>query len=245
MSVLAVIPARMESARFPGKILADLLGAPMILHVLERVRKAKRISEVMVATDSLQIQSVVTENKGIAALTRSDHTCGSDRIAEVAANQPEYEYILNVQGDQPLIHPEALDALIESLEASPEVPMATLVTKIQDPSEIQNPNVVKVVFNQNGDALYFSRSPIPHRVGRAGPSPYKHIGVYLFRRDFLLRFRDLPASALELSESLEQLRVLEAGYPIRVVKTGYPCPSVETAEDLARLTDYLRQNPSA
>lgn len=241
MPVLAVIPARMESSRLPGKVLLDLLGAPMILHVLERVKKARRVDQVIVATDSYQVQSVIAENGGTAVMTRPDHTCGSDRIAEVADGQPEYDVIINVQADQPLIHPEALDALVDAhREHLDPAPMATLVTKIQDPAKIRDPNTVKVVFNRNGHAVYFSRSPIPYRMGNQGPSYYKHVGVYLFRRDFLLGYRDLPPSALEVSERLEQLRAIEAGYPIQVVKTPHDCPSVETQADLDAAREIMR-----
>lgn len=245
MAVLAVIPARMESSRLPGKVMADILGAPMILHVVERVKRARLVDKVVVATDSYQVQSAVSENGGIAIMTRSDHTCGSDRIAEVAESQAEFDVVVNVQGDQPMIHPEAIDALIQGyLSGGGAFPMATLVGKIKDPRQVQDPNTVKVVFDRNGRALYFSRSPIPYRMENRGPSYYKHIGVYLYERDFLLGFRDLPPSALEASERLEQLRVLESGFPIRVIKTTHECPSVETAGDLERLRLLMRNQPN-
>lgn len=238
MSVLAVIPARMDSTRLAGKVLMDILGAPMILHVLDRVRKAKLVDKVIVATDSYQIQSTVTENGGTAVLTRPDHPCGTDRIAEVADGQPEFDIVVNVQADQPMIHPEAIDGLIQGhRDSGADTPMATLVTKIHQAGHLNDPNVVKVVFNRHGHAIYFSRSPIPYRVGPQGPSYYKHVGVYLFQRDFLLGFRDLPASALENSERLEQLRVIECGEKIRVIKTPHECPSVENQADL----DYVRE----
>lgn len=238
MSVLAVIPARMESTRLPGKVLMDILGAPMILHVLDRVRKAKLVDKVIVATDSYQVQSVVTENGGTAVLTRPDHSCGTDRIAEVAEGQPEFDTVVNIQADQPMIHPEAIDALIQGhRDADQDTPMATLVTKLHHPQQLNDPNTVKVVFNRFGHAIYFSRSPIPFRMGTQGPSYYKHVGVYLFQRPFLLGFRDLPASALEASERLEQLRVIECGEKIRVIKTPHECPSVENQADL----DYVRE----
>lgn len=244
MSVLAVIPARMESTRLPGKVMADILGAPMILHVLEQVKRAKRVDKVVVATDSYQIQSVVSENGGTAVITRPDHSCGTDRIAEVAESQSEYELVVNVQADQPMVHPQAIDALIEGyLPAMREAPMATLVQKVQDPAQITDPNVVKVVFDRHGNALYFSRAPIPYRIENRGPSYYKHVGVYLYRRDFLLQFRDLPASALEAAERLEQLRALECGHKIRVVKTHHDCPSVENQADLERVRVLMRSRP--
>ena len=241
MSVLAVIPARMESTRLPGKVLMDILGAPMILHVLDRVNKAKLVDKVIVATDSYQVQSIVTENGGTAVLTRPDHTCGTDRIAEVAEGQPEFDVIINVQADQPMIHPEAIDGLIQGFQDSgSDTPMATLVTKIHQAQQLNDPNTVKVVFNRFGHAIYFSRSPIPYRVGASGPSYYKHVGVYLFQRDFLLGFRDLPPSALENSEKLEQLRVIESGQNIRVIKTPHECPSVENEADLNYVRERMR-----
>ncbi len=242
MSVLAVIPARMESARLPGKVLVDILGAPMILHVLERVKRAKKIDKIIVATDSYQVQSTVTDNGGVAVMTRSDHTCGSDRIAEVAEGQPEFDTVVNIQADQPMIHPQAIDDLIEGFQkyASPNTPMATLVKKITKQEQVTDPNTVKVIFDRKGHAIYFSRAAIPYRMDGRGPSFYKHVGVYLYRRDFLLGFRDLPPSALEASERLEQLRVLESGYKIRVIKTQHECPSVENEADLNRVRERMR-----
>jgi 3-deoxy-manno-octulosonate cytidylyltransferase (CMP-KDO synthetase) len=235
----------MESTRLPGKIMADILGAPMIMHVIQQVGRAKLVDKVVVATDSYQVQSTVTENGGIAIMTRSDHKCGTDRIAEVAESQAEFDVVLNVQGDQPLIHPEAIDSLIRGyLEGGQTAAMATLVSKIKEPRQIQDPNVVKVIFDRSGSAIYFSRSPIPYRMEQRGPSYYKHIGVYLYDREFLLKFRDLPPSALEASERLEQLRAIENGYKIRVVKTTYDCPSVEDRADLERVRNLMRGRPN-
>ncbi len=238
--VLAVIPARMESQRYPGKVLADLLGAPMILHVLRAVQQSRLVDKVVVATDSVQVQSVVIENGGVAIMTRSDHQSGSDRIAEVAEGQPDFDLIVNVQADEPMISPSVVDELVQGFGTGEGFVMGTLARKISDASQVKDPNSVKVVFDRAGSALYFSRAPIPFRRGKEGPSYYKHVGVYLFRRDFLLKFPTLPPSALEAAEKLEQLRVLEAGYRIRVVKTNYESHNVETAEDLAKVRELMR-----
>lgn len=245
MSVLAIIPARMGSTRFPGKVMADLLGAPMILHVVEAVKKAELVDKVMVATDDPIIHNTVLDNGGTSVMTRPEHETGTDRIAEAAAAQEGFDLVLNVQGDEPMISAGALDDLIRGFGTGEGFQMGTLARKIKDPEEIRNPNSVKVVFNRYGSALYFSRSPIPYRVDRLGPSYYKHVGVYLYRRDFLLKFPDLGTSALETSERLEQLRVLEAGYRIRIVKTNYQSVNVETPEDLARVQELMRMRDAA
>lgn len=234
----------MESQRFPGKVLSDLLGAPMILHVYSAVKKATLVDKVIVATDSLQIQSAVQENGGIAVMTRHDHKSGTDRVAEAVSGQADYDLVLNVQADEPMIQPETLDELVRGFGSGEGFQMATLARKIQNIDEVRDPNCAKVVFNKYGAALYFSRSPIPYRVGKVGPSYYKHIGVYLFKRDFLMKYPKLGPSALETSESLEQLRVLEAGYRIRIVKTSYESFGVDTPADLEVVRERMRNQGS-
>ena len=209
----------------------------MIQWVVEQVRKVDQIDRVLVATDDDRIATVV---KGFGAevfLTRPDHPTGTDRLAEVTEKLTDAELILNVQGDEPLISPIALRALIASMDGQPELPVATLVTPLAE-SEADNPNVVKAVASLDGYALYFSRSRIPYSrnpVEGAVRVTFQHIGVYLYRRDFLLRYASLPPTPVERAESLEQLRVLEHGYRIRLVETAWRSLGVDTSEDLERV----------
>jgi 3-deoxy-manno-octulosonate cytidylyltransferase (CMP-KDO synthetase) len=235
VSVIAVIPARYGSTRLPGKALAEVSGVPMIVRVWRQASKARFLSQVLVATDDERIASVVREAGGIAELTAISHQSGTDRIAEVARRIPADIY-LNVQGDLPFIAPEDLDALAQPMRVDASIPMATIATPIVDGAEWNNPNVVKVVCDDRGDALYFSRSPIPFwRDGAAVPAgALRHIGVYGYRRDFLLEFASWPLARLEQIEQLEQLRALERGHRIRVVKSVAPSLEVDTPDDLAQ-----------
>ncbi len=236
---LAVIPARYESSRFPGKALAPLAGKPMVQHVVERVRRAARVARVLVATDDERIRRAVEELGGEAVLTRREHQSGTERVAEVAAQVAAPIY-LDVQGDEPLIEPAALDDLVEALEEDASVQVATLATPLRDLKDVMDPNIVKVVFDFDANALYFSRAPIPWvRDAAAGPRHFKHLGVYAFRREALLDFPTLPPGELERREQLEQLRWLENGWRIRVAETTYDAVSVDTPEDLARVEKLL------
>jgi len=234
-SLIAVIPARYGSTRLPAKALAEIDGVPMIVRVWRQTSQARSIDRVIVATDDERIATVVRDAGGEAMMTSRDHQSGTDRIAEVARRLRADVYI-NVQGDLPFIDPADLDALAGPMRADSAIVMATLATPIVDEHEWNNPNVVKVVRAANGDALYFSRSCIPHpRDSREiPPVALRHIGVYAYRHDFLLEFASLPQGVLERIEKLEQLRALENGYTIRVVPSVAPSLEIDTAEDLAR-----------
>ncbi len=242
MPVIAVIPARYDSTRLPGKALAEIGGVPMIVRVWQHVRQAPSLNRVIVATDDERIARAIPEAGGEAEMTANTHQSGTDRIAEVAA-RIDAEIYLNVQGDQPFIAPADLDALAAPMLADRSLAMATLATPIVDDEEWYNPNKVKVVCDARGDALYFSRSPIPfERDGGRSAMARRHIGVYGYRRDFLLAFAALEPGVLEQIEKLEQLRALERGYRIRVVASVAPSLEVDTPEDLARANRVAAAN---
>ena len=242
MPVIAVIPARFDSTRLPGKALAEIGGVPMIVRVWRQVRQARSLKRVIVATDDERIARVIREAGGEAEMTASTHQSGTDRIAEVAA-RIDAEIYLNVQGDQPFIAPADLDALAAPMLADRSLAMATLATPIVNDEEWYNPSKVKVVCDARGDALYFSRSPIPfERDGGRPAIARRHIGVYGYRRDFLLAFAALEPGVLEQIEKLEQLRALERGYRIRVVASVAPSLEVDTPEDLARANQVAAAN---
>lgn len=233
--ILGVIPARFSSSRFPGKILASIASKPMLQHVYERASQARYLSSIVVATDDERIFQVARTFGARVQMTRSDHPSGTDRVAEVASAE-NCDIVVNIQGDEPLIDPSAIDAAILPMAHDDEIQMATLKKRIEDQTEITNPNVVKVVTDLQGDAIYFSRHPIPyHR--EVGPGVhFKHIGLYLYRRDFLLAYPTLPVGPLEQAERLEQLRALENGCKIRVVETDYESLGVDTPQDLERVS---------
>ena len=234
--ILGVIPARFASSRFPGKALAPLAGKPLLQHVYERASQARYLSKLIIATDDNRIAKAARSFGATVQMTRPDHLSGTDRVAEVASSD-HADVIVNIQGDEPLIDPGAIDATALALLDDPELPMATLKKRIEIPSEIDNPNVVKVVSNLAGDAVYFSRCAIPFlRDGSPGAIVhYKHIGLYVYRREFLLAYSGLPVGPLEQAERLEQLRAIENGYRIRVVETEYESLGVDTPEDLERI----------
>ena len=240
MNVLCVIPARYASTRLPGKPLKDIAGKPMVCRVYDRAAQAGKVSDTLVATDDVRILNAVQEHGGRAMMTRKDHPTGTDRLAEVASAHPEADLIVNVQGDEPLIEPSLIDRLVDVFEEEPDLPMATVMTKITDEEEQHNPNNVKVVTNKDGYALYFSRSLLPYP-RHAGCPVYKHIGIYAYRRDFLLRYAAMAPTPLETAESLEQLRALENGYRIKVVETEAQFVGVDTAEDLEKVNAIYRQ----
>jgi 3-deoxy-manno-octulosonate cytidylyltransferase (CMP-KDO synthetase) len=251
--VIAVIPARYSSVRLPGKMLLDITGKPLIVHTLEQARKAKTVSRVIVATDDDRIFDAVTMAGGEAVMTAADHASGSDRIAEVAQVLPENSIIVNVQGDEPMISPDTIDAAVLALIDDSSADIATTCEPITEKwSELLNGNVVKVVTNDDGFAQYFSRSPMPfprEASLRHGGDPgraideepellsifRKHTGLYAYRREYLLKFTKLPQSKLEKIEMLEQLRALENGARIKVVEVKDCSVGVDTAEDLARV----------
>ena len=240
MKVLCIIPARYASTRLPGKPLCDIAGKPMIVRVYERAVRARLVQDVVVATDDERIRAAVEEHGGRAVMTRADHATGTDRLAEVAEKMTDYDLIINVQGDEPLIEPSVIDDLIAPFEMDENLPMATVMTRMEDAEEQLDPNNVKVVVDKLGYALYFSRSLVPYPRAAAGPV-YKHIGIYAYRRDFLLRYARLEPTPLERAESLEQLRALENGYGIRVLETDCRFVGVDTAEDLALVNKLYRE----
>jgi 3-deoxy-manno-octulosonate cytidylyltransferase (CMP-KDO synthetase) len=236
---VAIIPARFHSTRLPGKPMALLGGRPMICHVAERTRRARGLSRVLVATDDARVQAAVRDAGGEVVMTRADHPSGTDRLAEVVRGLAA-DVVVNVQGDLPLLDPVMVERLVARMTAEPTLAMATLAAPVRDEAEWRSPHVVKVVMSADGRALYFSRSPIPFdRDGiRRGDEPlgWRHIGMYAYRRDVLLRLAALPPSPLERREQLEQLRALEHGITIGVVEwtAAEPVIEVDTPDDLAR-----------
>ena len=255
MKIIGIIPARFASVRFPGKPLADIGGKPMIRRVYEQVSKAASVSEVVVATDDERILAAVTDFGGKALLTSSEHQSGTDRCAEVARKFPGYDIVINVQGDEPFIDPAQIDELASCFDiqrkaggengkaqgGNTTVELASLYKKITSVEELQNPNLPKIVMNEKKEAIYFSRFPVPYLRGIPAEKwlehrdYYKHIGIYGYRRDVLLKITELPPSALEQSESLEQLRWLENGYKIQLAETLASSHAIDTPEDLERV----------
>jgi 3-deoxy-manno-octulosonate cytidylyltransferase (CMP-KDO synthetase) len=241
VKVLAVVPARYASSRFPGKPLAPIAGKPMIQHVVERVRRASLVSRVIVATEDARIKGAVEAFGGEAVMTRSDHRTGTDRVAELATHVTAEIYV-NVQGDEPLIDPATVDALVEAMTQDDSVQLATPCTAIAQPGDIMDPHIVKVVRDFESNALYFSRAPVPwvrDTAETVTARHWKHLGLYSFRRDALLEFPTLPPGELEHLEQLEQLRWLENGFRIRVVETDYDAVSVDVPADVARVEKLL------
>jgi 3-deoxy-manno-octulosonate cytidylyltransferase (CMP-KDO synthetase) len=239
LQIVAVIPARFASTRFPGKPLADIDGRPMIEHVYRRAAASGAVSRVIVATDDLRIARTVAGFGGHVRLTRADHLTGTDRLAEVAAAL-DCDVIVNVQGDEPLLDPRAITEAVAPF-ADPSISMTTLYRRIDTPAELSDPNIVKVVVDRAGFALYFSRSPIPHlRDPRGGwPPLYRHVGLYAYRRSALMVLASLEPTPLERAESLEQLRALEHGIRIKTVETAYDSIGVDTPQDLEQVRRLL------
>jgi 3-deoxy-manno-octulosonate cytidylyltransferase (CMP-KDO synthetase) len=239
---LGVIPARYAAQRFPGKPLALIAGKTLIQRVYEQARQAKRLDDVIVATDDTRILEAVEAFGGNATLSSPDCPSGTDRSAEVARQQ-SCDLIVNIQGDEPLMKPAMIDQLVSGMEAEPEFPMGTLARPIESPEVWANPNVVKVVFGSKGNALYFSRCSLPYIRDANGAfvagQAHKHIGLYAYRREFLLKFVALPQSELEKTEKLEQLRALENGYAIRVWVTPHDSIGVDRPEDIALVEEIL------
>jgi 3-deoxy-manno-octulosonate cytidylyltransferase (CMP-KDO synthetase) len=243
MKVLAVIPARYASTRFPGKPLTPIAGRPMIEHVVERVRKAKTVSRVVVATEDERIMKAVADFGGEAVMTRADHRTGTDRVAEVAAHIPADIYV-NVQGDEPLIAPETIDLVVSAMLEDDSIQLATPCIAIEEAHDIMDPNIVKVVLDFDGNALYFSRAPIPWvRDTKSGVavSHWKHLGLYGFRHAALVEYPTLPPGEIEPVEQLEQLRWLENGFRIRVVETAHDAVSVDVPSDVERVEKLIRE----
>ncbi|PSB04140.1 3-deoxy-manno-octulosonate cytidylyltransferase [Merismopedia glauca CCAP 1448/3] len=233
MKILAVIPARYDSQRFPGKPLAKIGDRSMVQWVYEAAKSCSAFSEVVVATDSQKVADCVLGFGGKVEMTRSDHLSGTDRVAEVAQRYPEMTVIVNVQGDQPFVTPLMLTQLVAPYLAAETPPMTTLACPLDPDSGYLDPNVVKVICDRHHDALYFSRSPIPFYRNSGEAPVYQHLGLYAFSRDFLVKYAQLPPTPLEHCEGLEQLRVLEHGYKIRVCYSSMSVVEVNTPEDLA------------
>lgn len=239
MKVLCVIPARYASTRLPGKPLSMIAGKPMIQHVYERACQAQMPDEVIVATDNELVEKAVAAFGGKAVMTSPDHPSGTDRLAEVALMYPDVDVIVNVQGDEPMIPPEVIDNLAKAFEADAELNMATMKV-VMDEADYDNPAAVKVVTDLNGYALYFSRSLMPYPRNKPdGYKVYKHVGIYAYRRNFLLKYAALQPTPLEKAESLEQLRALENGYKIKVLESAFKGIGVDTPEDLAAVNELF------
>jgi len=230
-----IIPVRYGAVRFPGKPLAGILGKPMIQWVYEGAKKSKLLKRIMIATDDVRIVKAAEKFGAEAVLTSADHESGTERVAEAAA-QLDVEIIINIQGDEPLVDGEMLDALVIALDDQ-SVPMATLMAKVTDMTLLQDSHVVKVVTDKNGFALYFSRSALPYQ---APDHFFQHIGIYGYRKDFLMNFHRLPASRLERIEKLEQLRVLENGLSIQMIEVPKPTLSVDTPQDIINVERILK-----
>jgi len=239
MKVIVGIPARFASSRFPGKPLAMLAGRPMIAHVVEKAKQAN-VGEVLVATDDARIAEAAASAGARVCMTHSDHASGSDRLAEALA-ELDCDVVVNVQGDEPMIDPAAIRAVLEPFATQPDLPMATLAHPIRDDFELQDANAVKVVCDARGHALYFSRAPIPYLRNEAAATPLKHVGLYAYRRDFLLHYSSLTPSPLEQAEQLEQLRVLHHGHAIAVTVGDFHCIGIDTPADLARAEALLNK----
>lgn len=241
MSILGIIPARFASSRFPGKPLVDIGGKTMIQRVYEQAKKSKKLLEVVVATDDARIAEEVQRFGGKVVMTSDEHRSGTDRCAEAVKKVPgNWKAVVNIQGDEPFIQPEQID-LLAGLFENNSVLIGTLVKKLSDPADLDNPNTMKVVLDANGNGMYFSRSPIPYVRGEEKANWldkhffYKHIGIYGYRSDVLQRLTLLPPGKLEMAESLEQLRWLENGYSIRTAFTTLETLSVDSPEDLEKL----------
>jgi 3-deoxy-manno-octulosonate cytidylyltransferase (CMP-KDO synthetase) len=244
MQVVAIIPARFGSSRFPGKPLALIAGKPMILWVYELARQVPDLEEVYVATDDDRIAACVQAIGGKSVLTGRQHASGSDRLAEAARtlNLSANTIVVNIQGDQLVFPPSLISELVAVLQADPEPALATPIRQFSDPVQASNPNLVKVVFDHRHYALYFSRSAIPYYRDNGGTGYfYKHIGIYVYRQDFLQRFVKLPPGSWETAEKLEQLRALEYGHKIKVVETAFETLEVDTPEDAHKAEIYLQE----
>ena len=241
MSIAIIIPARYASTRLPGKPLIEVNGKSIIQWVYEKALQSKLANKVIVATDDERIFKAVKAFGGEVMMTSTDHNSGSDRIFEVLSANPEIEIAVNVQGDEPLITPESIDGAINALLSDETADISTLIREIEDEDEISNPNVVKVVFDNNQNALYFSRSPIPYHRNKNESKTFAHIGLYAYRKEALTKMTSLPQSSLELSESLEQLRALQNGMKIKVQIVDYNPIGIDTPEDVEKFKKIVNE----
>lgn len=237
MTTIGVIPARFKSTRFPGKVLALINGKPMIEHVWRQASQCRELDKLLIACDHEEVLKAARAFGATAVMTSPDHPSGSDRIAE-AVGSLNCDLVVNIQGDEPFIQPNVIDGLVTALKSDATASVATVIKEIKTDDDINNPNVVKVVIDRNHYALYFSRSVIPYNRNTERPSGlkyFKHLGLYAYRKDFLMSYKDWPKSMLESVEQLEQLRILEAGYKIKTIETDIESLAVDTPEDLARI----------
>ncbi len=243
MNAIGIIPARYGATRFEGKVLADLMGKPVIQHVYEMAKHSKTLDDIIIATDDERIVKVVKGFGGKVVLTSVDQPTGTDRLTEVV-NPIDVKVIINIQGDEPLVHYTMIDELVRTMLDDDSLSMATVIKKIDDKNETMDPNVVKVVIDKEGYALYFSRSPIPFERSSEAKALYKHLGLYAYTKDFLFTFTNLPKSNLENAESLEQLRALENGYKIKTIETKFETVGIDTPEDLEKAKGVMLKRAS-
>jgi len=240
MDAIGIIPARYNATRFEGKVLADLLGKPVVQHVWEKACRASTLSDLIIASDDQRVIEAVHNFGGKAILTSVNQPSGTDRLAEVV-NPIDVKIIVNIQGDEPLLHPTMIDELVRTMQEDESISMATVIKKIEQNEELMNPNVVKVVIDRFNNALYFSRSPIPFEKGEPSKIFYKHLGIYAYTKDFLFTFTNLPKSNLEKAESLEQLRALENNYKIKTIETKFDTVGIDTPDDLEKARELLNK----
>ncbi|MCI6152060.1 MAG: 3-deoxy-manno-octulosonate cytidylyltransferase [Fusobacterium perfoetens] len=241
MKFLGVIPARYGSSRLEGKPLKDICGHTMIEWVYKRVKNSD-LDDVVVATDDKRIYDEVVKFGGKAVMTREDHPNGTSRIAEVCEKITDVDVIINIQGDEPLIEKDMINSLIDAFKKEPQLEMGTLKFKLDNQEDIENPNSVKVITDKNDYAIYFSRSVIPYPRNKNKDIYYKHVGIYGYKREFVMEYSQWEQTSLEISESLEQLRVLENGHKIKVLETQYKIIGVDTVEELERVRQYIKAN---
>jgi len=243
MDVIGIIPARYSSTRFEGKVLADILGKPMLQHVWERAKQALLLEDLIIACDDERVEKAAKEFGAKVVFTSKGHASGTDRICEVI-NPIDVKVVVNIQGDEPLIHPTMIDGVAGALLDDSSISMATVMKAIENPEVVNDPNVVKVVIDKDNFAVYFSRAAVPFHAKNSQirlPIYFKHIGLYGYTKDFLFTYKNLPVSYLERVECLEQLRVLEEGFRIKVIETKYDTIGVDTPQDLAKVTEYLKK----
>ena len=240
-AIAAIIPARWGSTRFPGKPLHLLGGKPLLQHVWERCLRARQLSQVVIATDDMRIAEAAFDFGAEVALTSPKHQSGTDRIAEVVSNMRGITHVLNVQGDEPMVEPALLNRIARTLAADPQLGMVTAASPFGPDDDVENPNMVKVVLTRAGEALYFSRSPIPYRRSKIDVTYYRHHGIYGYSAAFLLQFVKWKPTPLEKTEQLEQLRALENGARIRVLITRSAAVGVDTPEDAVRVSELLKR----
>lgn len=237
--IVVIIPARYHASRFEGKVLVDIYGKPVIQHVYERAKMAKHVDDVIVATDDERIKNAVEKFDGKVVMTSKDHKSGTDRITEVAKNL-DADIIINVQGDEPLVYPRMIEQIAQPILDDSSVNVTTLMRRIKNNNDLKNPNVVKLVLDKNSFVLYFSRSPIPYPKSKQNFPLYHQVGLYAFRRDFLLKFSKLKPTHLELTEGVELLRVLENGYKIKGVETEYESLDINVPEDVEKVKEMIK-----